>query len=128
MLVRSFGRLSTQTLSSLSTASPVTPPIFHLFGSGLGQSGSNLYFGTDDDDDCACACAAIAAHRATPQKPTGMASIASIASGCTVLFMALLRDASSALSLHGLGEDERITVRILDHEFHLAVGLTMKPL
>src|SRR5437667_5241150 len=116
MSVRSFGRSNTQTLSSLSTASPVTPPIFHLFGSGLGQSGSNLYFGTDDDDDCACA--AIAAHRATPQKPTGMASIASIASGCTVLFMALLRDASSALSLHGLGEDERITVRILDHEFH----------
>ena len=41
-LVRSFGRLSTQTLSSLSTARPVTPPIFHLFGSGLGQSGSYL--------------------------------------------------------------------------------------
>ncbi len=38
---RSFGRFSTQTLSSLSTASPVTPPIFHLFGIGLGQVGSN---------------------------------------------------------------------------------------
>jgi hypothetical protein len=38
--VRSFGRLYTQTLSSLSTASPVTPPIFHLFGRGFGQPGS----------------------------------------------------------------------------------------
>src|SRR5579883_534615 len=45
MSVRSFGRFSTQTLSSLSTASPVTPPIFHLLGRGLGQSGSNLNFG-----------------------------------------------------------------------------------
>src|ERR1700687_5016574 len=44
MSVRSFGRFSTQTLSSLSTASPVTPPIFHLFGRGLGQYGSNFYF------------------------------------------------------------------------------------
>src|SRR6202023_3184541 len=43
--VRSFGRSYTQTLSSLSTASPVIPPIFHLFGSGFGQSGSNLNFG-----------------------------------------------------------------------------------
>src|SRR4029077_5950546 len=43
--VRSFGRFSTQTLSSLSTAKPVTPPSFHLFGSGLGQSGSNLNVG-----------------------------------------------------------------------------------
>src|SRR5215831_17956874 len=43
--VRSFGRFSTQTLSSLSTASPVTPPSFHLFGNGFGQSGSNLNFG-----------------------------------------------------------------------------------
>src|SRR6059036_3758412 len=43
--VRSFGRSSTQTSSFLSTARPVTPPIFHLLGSGLGQSGSNLYFG-----------------------------------------------------------------------------------
>src|SRR5947199_8572364 len=42
--VRSFGRFNTQTLSLLSTARPVTPPIFHLLGSGLGQSGSNLYF------------------------------------------------------------------------------------
>src|SRR5579863_3192897 len=47
MSVRSFGRSNTQTLSSLSTASPVTPPIFHLFGRGLGQSGSNLNFGAD---------------------------------------------------------------------------------
>src|SRR5580692_7486152 len=43
--VRSLGRSKTQTLSSLSTARPVTPPIFHLFGSGLGQSGSYLNFG-----------------------------------------------------------------------------------
>src|SRR5271168_3984077 len=43
--VRSFGRSSTQTLSSLSTARPVTPPIFHLFGRGLGQSGSSLNLG-----------------------------------------------------------------------------------
>src|ERR1700722_5182258 len=43
--VRSLGRSYTHTLSSLSTARPVTPPIFHLFGSGLGQSGSNLNFG-----------------------------------------------------------------------------------
>src|SRR6185369_12737976 len=45
MSVKSFGRFNTHTLSSLSTASPVTPPSFHLFGSGLGQSGSNLYLG-----------------------------------------------------------------------------------
>src|ERR1700733_3181519 len=43
--VRSFGRSCTQTLSSLSTANPVTPPIFHLFGRGFGQSASTLYFG-----------------------------------------------------------------------------------
>src|SRR5437016_11850191 len=43
--VRSLGRSSAQTLSSLSTARPVIPPIFHWFGSGLGQSGSNLNFG-----------------------------------------------------------------------------------
>src|SRR5580698_3103564 len=49
--VRSFGRFRTQTLSSLSTARPVTPPIFHLFGRGLGQSGSNLNRGAV----CACA-------------------------------------------------------------------------
>src|ERR1700732_729267 len=50
--VRSFGRSCTQTLSSLSTASPVTPPIFHLFGRGFGQSASTLYFGA------LCVCAA----------------------------------------------------------------------
>src|SRR5580765_7873038 len=49
---RSFGRSYTHTLSSLSTARPVTPPIFHLFGMVFGQSGSNLYFG-----DAAGACA-----------------------------------------------------------------------
>src|SRR2546426_2363353 len=63
MLVRSFGRLSTQTLSSLSTASPVTPPSFHLFGSGLGQSGSSLYFGAAWP--CPCAGARAPARRAT---------------------------------------------------------------
>src|SRR5437667_12162392 len=62
MLVRSFGRLSTQTLSSLSTASPVTPPSFHLFGSAFGQSGSNLYFGAARP--CACAGTRIPARRA----------------------------------------------------------------
>src|SRR5262249_4482051 len=45
MSVRSFGRSRTQTLSSLSTARPVTPPSFHLLGRGFGQSGSNLNFG-----------------------------------------------------------------------------------
>src|ERR1700680_4590515 len=48
--VRSFGRSYTQTLSSLSTAKPVMPPIFHLFGSGFGQSGSNLNFGAASSD------------------------------------------------------------------------------
>src|SRR4029077_20886764 len=43
--VRSLGRSRAHTLSSLSTARPVIPPIFHLFGSGFGQSGSNLNFG-----------------------------------------------------------------------------------
>src|SRR5580704_7167116 len=43
--VRSLGRSNTQTLSSLSTANPVTPPIFHLLGRGLGQSGSYLNLG-----------------------------------------------------------------------------------
>src|SRR6202158_6077220 len=45
MVVRSLGRSYTQTLSSLSTANPVTPPIFHLLGRGFGQSGSNRNFG-----------------------------------------------------------------------------------
>src|SRR5260370_41013265 len=62
--VRSFGRSYTQTLSSLSTANPVTPPIFHLFGRGLGQSGSNLNFGA-----VGC-CAASDTHRANRHKPT----------------------------------------------------------
>src|ERR1700704_1152047 len=62
--VRSFGRSSTQTLSSLSTASPVTPPIFHLFGSGLGQSGSNLNFGAD-----CCACVPRATNKPNKQRP-----------------------------------------------------------
>src|SRR5436190_11129358 len=44
--VKSLGRFSTHTLSSLSTANPVTPPSFHLFGRGLGQSGSYLNLGT----------------------------------------------------------------------------------
>src|SRR5579862_1737429 len=46
MDVRSFGRSYTQTLSSLSTANPVTPPISHLFGRGLGQLTSTSNFGT----------------------------------------------------------------------------------
>src|SRR2546427_1914307 len=59
--VRSFGRSNTQTSSFLSTARPVTPPSFHLFGSGLGQSGSNLYFGAA----WPCPCARTPARRAT---------------------------------------------------------------
>src|SRR5271156_4743980 len=55
--VRSLGRFNTQTLSSLSTASPVTPPSFHLLGRGLGQSGSYLNLGA------AGSCAAIDAHK-----------------------------------------------------------------
>src|SRR5687767_10415154 len=46
--VVSFGRLSTHTLSSLSTARPVTPPIFQLFGSGFGHVGSKTYRGAPD--------------------------------------------------------------------------------
>src|SRR3989304_4141378 len=44
----SFGRVWTQTLSSLSTASPVMPPSFHLFGRGLGQLASHLYRGISE--------------------------------------------------------------------------------
>src|SRR3989442_4768639 len=41
MLVRSFGRSYAQMVSSFgATARPVMPPIFHLFGRGLGQPGS----------------------------------------------------------------------------------------
>src|SRR5229473_790467 len=65
--VRSFGRSYTQTLSSLSTDNPVTPPIFHLFGRGLGQSGSNLYFGA------VCTCAATPTHKTNKQSPANMA-------------------------------------------------------
>src|SRR5579862_1581015 len=62
--LRSFGRSSTQTLSSLSTAKPVTPPIFHLFGIGLGQFGSNLYLGA------ASSCAPSPTHNANkPRLP-----------------------------------------------------------
>src|ERR1700676_1035334 len=56
--LKSFGRSRTQTLSSLSTASPVTPPNFQLFGSGLGQSGSYLYLG------CVSVCAPTPAPQA----------------------------------------------------------------
>src|SRR5579872_4581476 len=61
---KSLGRSSTHTLSSLSTASPVTPPIFHLLGRGLGQSGSNLYF------SAAGVCAPKAAHRTDRATPS----------------------------------------------------------
>src|ERR1700693_5695710 len=61
--LKSCGRSSTHTLSSLSTANPVTPPIFHLFGKGLGQSGSNLYFGA------VSVCAPNAAHKTNKQRP-----------------------------------------------------------
>src|SRR5439155_20110944 len=63
--VRSFGRFSTQTLSSLSTASPVTPPIFHLFGSGFGQSESNLNLGAEP-----CCAPNTAHHTAKPTPAT----------------------------------------------------------
>src|SRR5581483_1159601 len=66
--VRSFGRSKTQTLSSLSTANPVTPPIFHLFGSGLGQSGSNLNFGA------AGSCAPSTTHNTKKPVPANTAN------------------------------------------------------
>src|ERR1700676_4376971 len=61
--VRSFGRSCTQTLSSLSTANPVTPPIFHLFGKGFGQSASTLYFGAF------CVCAPRAPNKTNKHRP-----------------------------------------------------------
>src|SRR5467141_383804 len=70
--VRSFGRFNTQTLSSLSTANPVTPPIFHLLGSVLGQSGSNLYLGA------VVACAPSAAYKASRPRLIGMANAAAL--------------------------------------------------
>src|SRR5216684_127850 len=70
--VRSFGRSYTQTLSSLSTANPVTPPIFHLFGRGLGQSGSNLNFGAFfGEPDC---CAASDTPKTNKPRPADMAT------------------------------------------------------
>src|SRR5579864_191287 len=68
MSLKSCGRSSTHTLSSLSTASPVTPPIFHLFGKGLGQSGSNLNFGAD------CSCAATDTPQTNKPRPADTAS------------------------------------------------------
>src|SRR5713226_4383592 len=67
--VRSFGRSYTQTLSSLSTANPVTPPIFHLFGRGLGQSGSSLNFGA-----VGC-CAASDKHKTNKPRPASTANV-----------------------------------------------------
>src|ERR1700724_730053 len=66
--VRSFGRSYTQTLSSLSTANPVTPPIFHLLGRGLGQSGSNLNFGAF------FSCAPSDTHKANKPRPANPAT------------------------------------------------------
>jgi hypothetical protein len=61
--VMSFGRSYTHTVSSLgATARPVTPPIFHLFGSGFGHPGSYMYRG-------ACPCASATIYRAIPQRP-----------------------------------------------------------
>src|SRR5271168_440371 len=68
MSVRSFGRSYTQTLSSLSTANPVTPPIFHLFGRGFGQSGSSLNLGA------VCSCAPSEAHKTDKPRPTNTAN------------------------------------------------------
>src|ERR1700724_4178874 len=70
MDVRSFGRSYTQTLSSLSTANPVTPPIFHLLGRGLGQLGSTLNLGAV----CACGGGA-AAKKKAKLKPSAPAQI-----------------------------------------------------
>src|ERR1700680_2453603 len=64
---KSLGRSSTHTLSSLSTAKPVTPPIFHLLGMVFGQSGSNLYFGA------AGACAPSAAQKTNKPRPANAA-------------------------------------------------------
>src|SRR6202158_2505621 len=69
--VKSLGRSSTQTLSSLSTANPVTPPIFHLFGRGLGHSGSNLNLGT------AGGCAQTDIHRIKNPAPAATLFISS---------------------------------------------------
>src|SRR6202790_1266325 len=66
--VRSFGRSYTQTLSSLSTANPVTPPIFHLFGRGFGQSESNLNFGA------AGSCGTIDTHQTNAPSPATAAN------------------------------------------------------
>src|ERR1700674_3110395 len=66
--VRSFGRSCTQTLSSLSTANPVTPPIFHLFGRGFGQSVSTLYFGAF------CVCAPRAPNKTDKHSPAARAN------------------------------------------------------
>src|ERR1700684_3600167 len=68
MSVRSFGRSYTHTLSSLSTASPVTPPIFHLLGRGLGQSGSNLNLGA------VSSCAPTEMHKANRPRPANTAN------------------------------------------------------
>ena len=45
-----------------ATARPVTPPIFHLFGSGFGQPGSYMSRG-------ACPCASATIYRTIPQRP-----------------------------------------------------------
>src|ERR1700686_2186518 len=83
--VRSFGRSNTQTLSSLSTAKPVTPPIFHLFGNGLGQSGSNLNFGAP------CDCAPIATNNANKHRPANRPNALVRRLRSLVLFMGSLR-------------------------------------
>src|ERR1700676_4234895 len=70
MDVRSLGRSYTQTLSSLSTAKPVTPPIFHLFGRGLGQVASTLNFGAD----CVFAAGPLGKNKTNP-RPSAPASI-----------------------------------------------------
>src|SRR5215470_8323690 len=68
---RSFGRSYTQTLSSLSTARPVTPPIFHLFGIVFGQSGSNLYLGAAG----VCATTGIARVVTAAHRPANAANV-----------------------------------------------------
>src|SRR4030095_10766323 len=48
---------------------PITPPIFHLFGSGFGKSGSNLYFGA-----AAWPCAPVPAYKNNTQTPVAIAT------------------------------------------------------
>src|SRR5580692_11353170 len=73
--VKSLGRSYTQTLSSLSTAKPVMPPIFHLFGSGFGQFGSSLNLGTASSDEAPITVEKWLETKRPPPKSTAEAAI-----------------------------------------------------